>query len=652
MCGIVGLWRAEKNRNYTSELRDMTARLVHRGPDDSGTWVAKHLGLYLGHRRLSVLDLSDSGSQPMRINSGRYVIVFNGEIYNHLSIRKRIETRHNSRSWRGNSDTETLLVSIETFGLESTLAELEGMFAFALWDTKKNILILARDRFGEKPLLYRQDEAGISFASELHALRYAPGFKAEVDVRSVCDFLSFSNIPDPNTIYKDTHKLKPAHYLVFTNPRDRPAQRCYWSIDQIAISGTSNPLSGSIEEKKDEIKIQLENSIENCMISDVPMGAFLSGGIDSSVVAAIAARHSKGPLNTFTIGFDNQDFDEAPYARAVSKFLGADHHEQYIKSEDALDIVPKLCCIYDEPFSDSSQIPTLLLSRFARNDVTVALSGDGGDELFCGYSRYKQAETIWRSLNYLPDNIRMRLSNIFGAVLCKKSGKRKYRHSTNILSSRMDQACRLFNLLGDCSIDGINDYMIRHWKDTSDLVESATGRHRFNPGSLDGNLPDLSVMENAIDRWMLADFKRYLPGSILTKVDRASMYHSLEVRAPFLNSSLAEMMWHIPLGDKFRERENKYLLKSIGYDYIPKALLNRPKKGFGVPICSWLRGRLKGWASQLIYDELDKQGLLNKVTVVNMWEQHLDKTWDWSFYLWDVLMLTDWVRHNSEKTGQ
>jgi asparagine synthase (glutamine-hydrolysing) len=652
MCGIAGLIsaRVPAGEDLGEVARRMAERLRHRGPDDDGVWKDADAGVALSHRRLSIVDLSSAGHQPMLSGSGRYVLVFNGEIYNHLELRRELERE----KWRGHSDTETLLAAIEAWGLERALQRSVGMFAVALWDRRERILRLARDRLGEKPLYYGLQGGALLFASELKAMRVCPAFQGEVDRQSLMLFLQRKAIPAPFSIYRGIFKLMPGTVLALS-PADvaggkLPAPRPYWSLRQVAEAGQRAGFAGSDDEAGDELERLLRQSIAGQMVADVPLGAFLSGGIDSSTVASLMQAQSDRPVQTFTIGFHEQGYNEAEHARAVAAHLGTEHTDLYASPAQALAVIPRLRELYDEPFADSSQIPVFLVSELARRHVSVSLSGDGGDELFGGYTRHRWAPAVWRRARRLPRGLRIALAGAL-TVMPPASWDDVFRRLDIFLPRSWRQANpgdklhKLADVLAVRSPEEIYDAVAVHWKRPDDVIKVDAPPPVLPAGEdRDVALADLE------HRMMYLDSISYLPDDILVKLDRAAMGVSLETRAPFLDHRVVEFAWRLPLSMKIRGGRGKWLLRRVLDRHVPRALIERPKMGFGVPLDAWLRGPLLGWAESLLHESrLSAEGFFHPEPVRNMWREHLSGKRNRSYHLWDILMFQAWYSAAGQK---
>ncbi len=652
MCGIAGFWdvaaRLDAERAVAA-LDGMTHALRHRGPDDAGTYRVPDAGVWLGHRRLSVVDLSPEGRQPMASASGRYVIVFNGEVYNHGRLRPELVAA--GARFRGHSDTEVMLAAIERWGLDGAVQRFIGMFAFALWDRDARTLTLVRDRLGIKPLYYGWTGTMFAFASELKAFAALPGFDARVDRGALCLLLRHNCIPAPYSIYQGIHKLPPGTILQVDAAGAASSAavealaartRTYWSAADVAARGR---LDLSDQDAIGELDRLLRDAVALRMEADVPLGAFLSGGVDSSTVVALMQAQSTRPVETFSIGFHEHAHDEAKYANAVARHLGTEHHELYVSAQDALDVIPSLPTMFDEPFSDSSQIPTYLVSKLARRHVTVSLSGDGGDELFAGYTRYAWGVRLGRWLDAVPRPLRERLAH----SLRTRPGR--YEALAGSANRCLPRRLRVRNpgtktgllgwMLGASSMDARYQLLVSHWFDPASVV-----LHADDPSAalVAAHAPDLT---EPVERMMYSDLVGYLPDDILTKVDRASMAVSLEARVPLLDHRVVEHAWRVPLRQKLRDGESKWLLRQVLYQYVPRGLIDRPKKGFSVPIDGWLRGPLRGWAEALLdARRLREEGYFDPAPIRKMWTDHLAGRVREHHRLWDVLMFQAWLAQN------
>jgi asparagine synthase (glutamine-hydrolysing) len=630
MCGIAGFVLASTGLAAPDAvLRRMTDTLVHRGPDGSGYWFEREAGVGLGHRRLAIVDLSDAGRQPMFSQSKRFGVVFNGEIYNFQDLRTELEQI--GCRFRGRSDTEVMLAAFEHWGVDAAVRRFVGMFAIALWDATDRTLILIRDRLGKKPIYYGRVGQHFVFGSELKALRAFPGFAGDVDRNALTLYLRHNYIPSPWSIYRGVAKLPAGSLLrirVEPSGAAYDAPLVYWSVEQVFSSSSKSMLPDlAATDRADEL---LRKAVATRMIADVPLGAFLSGGIDSSLVVALMQAQSSRPVRTFSIGFREAAYDEAPYARAIAKHLGTDHTEVYLSADDALAVIPRLPHIFDEPFSDSSQIPTYLVSEAARRGVTVALSGDGGDELFCGYTRYMKWRKVWHNMQRVPRFARTAIARAiqhtpFGALRMSGLG-----HKFNKLSEI---------LLGN-DPSGVYLRFISHWLQPDRIV---IGGHEPLTVLNRGGGP--RGLDAFTDEMMKLDVLTYLPDDILVKVDRASMAVSLESRAPILDHRVVEFAAQLPLHQKLRGATTKWIVRRVLERYVPPRLFNRPKMGFGVPIDTWLRGPLRDWAEDLLGESRMRQdGYLDPVPVRRLWLDHQDRRRDSHYLLWDVLMFQSWLR--------
>ncbi|MEP0854540.1 asparagine synthase (glutamine-hydrolyzing) [Trichocoleus sp. DQ-U1] len=627
----------------------MSETLLHRGPDDGGAWADAAAGIALGHRRLGIVDLSPQGHQPMVSANGRYIIVFNGEIYNFLDLRRELERL--GHRFRGGSDTEVMLAAFTEWGLQQAVQQFNGMFAFALWDCQERVLHLCRDRLGEKPLYYGWMGKTLLFGSELKALKAYPHFHSEINRDALALFLRHNYIPTPYSIYQGIYKLPPATVLTWNGSETRSSPIPYWSAKQIAESGVTNSFAGSEAEAAEKLEALLQEAVKLRMVADVPLGAFLSGGIDSSTIVAMMQRVSSQPVKTFTIGFYENSYNEAAYAKAVAQHLGTDHTELYVTPEEALAVIPKLPTLYDEPFSDSSQIPTFLVSQLARGQVTVALSGDGGDELFGGYNRYFWGSKIWQLIGWIPSTVRQFAGDALTSLSPDKWNQ-AFSHIDSLLPAQLqhpnpgDKLHKLAEILAMPNPDAMYRGLVSHWKNPEVLVIGSREPSTVLTDSLNwAHLPSF------IQRMMYLDTVSYLPDDILVKVDRATMGVALEARVPMLDHRLVEFALRLPLSMKINNSGGKRLLRKILCKYVPRNLIERPKMGFGVPIDRWLRGSLRDWAEELLSSErLQREGFFNHQPIRQKWKEHLDgddsdglRQRNWQYYLWDILMFQSWL---------
>jgi asparagine synthase (glutamine-hydrolysing) len=641
MCGIAGFWHPNSQGRYDgpTALTRMTNTIFHRGPDDAGVW-DNGAGLLLGHRRLAIVDLSSAGHQPMESPTGRYVIVFNGEIYNFQALRKALDAAHRGPlPWRGHSDTEVMLAAFEHWGISETLRQLVGMFALAVWDRTRETLTLARDRIGEKPLYFGVKNGALLFASELQALNAHPSFDAEVSRDSLALLLKYAYVPAPRSIYEGIHKLPPGTWIELDRRAVESgtlgAPQSYWELPTAQYANGS-PLSDA--ETIDQLHELMRTTIREQMVADVPLGAFLSGGIDSTLIVSLMQSLSTQKVKTFTIGFDNPGYNEAEHAKAVAHHLGTDHTELYVTGTDALNVVPKLPDIYGEPFADSSQIPTFLVSQLARNHVTVSLSGDAGDELFGGYNRYQFLPKVWQKLNRIPGPVRR-----LAARMIETASPNRWDAIANGLNPIIpanlrvrlpgDKLHKLAGVMRHDTASHMYDHVVSQWQNASDVV-------------IGSSLSPITSFEGGdFASWMMRqDSLTYLPDDILAKVDRAAMAVSLETRVPFLDHRIVEFASTLPMSLKIRDGSTKWILRQLLYQYVPRELIERPKMGFGIPLHDWLRGPLRDWAESLLDSQrLAREGYFNPKAIRTVWERHLRGQGNFQQQLWPVLMFQAWL---------
>ncbi len=648
MCGIAGF--LEFTHQNPSELLRTTVKrmgntLRHRGPDDAGTWVDAYAGIALAHRRLSILDVSPAGHQPMLSGSGRFVIVYNGEIYNFQELGEELEKSNSAPPrFRGHSDTEVLLACFDRWGIEPTLPRLNGMFAFALWDRQERILYLGRDRLGEKPLYYGWMGGVFLFGSELKALRAYPGFDAEINRDSLALYLRHNCVPAPHSIYKRVQKLLPGTFLGVTSatlPDTAPIP--FWSLRQVAERGIAKPFRGSEAEAVEQFETLLRDAVRIRMLADVPLGAFLSGGVDSSTVTSLMQAQSTRPIKTFSIGLSETEYDEAKDAARVAQHLGTEHTELYVTPLEAMAVIPDLPTMYDEPFADSSQIPTFLLSRMARRHVTVGLSGDGGDEVFCGYTRHVWSSRIWKTISPMPRKLRRATAATLLSVP-PQGWESLFRVLGPFLPDAMKHRLpgqklhKLAGLLALPDLKSVYLALASHWNHPAAVVigaeEPATV---LTTASAWANLPEFT------QQMMFLDTLTFLPDDILTKVDRASMAVSLETRIPLLDHRIVEFAWRLPMTMKIRNGRGKWLLRQLLYRHVPRASIDRPKTGFSIPLDAWLRGPLREWAESLLGERrLRNDGFFHPQPIREKWAEHLSGKGGWQHHLWDILMFQAW----------
>lgn len=644
MCGIAGFLLREPNalaEMLEARARRMADTIAHRGPDSSGYYTDAVNGLALAQRRLAIIDLSPAGFQPMTSACGRYTIVYNGEVYNHEDLRPSLN--HYGIKWRGHSDTEVILEMCAHFGVASTVPQLIGMFAFALWDKEQHTLTLVRDRVGVKPLYWTDANGTFAFASELKAILAAEFLPRTVRPEAIADFLRQGYIQGTHSIWQNIHKLAPGHILTWHKNAAAPALEPYWDLRELWQQGASHPSKASEADLQKELHNLLRDAVKRRMLADVPLGAFLSGGIDSSLVVSLMQEQASAPVKTFTIGFHEAAYNEAEHAKAVAQHLGTDHTEFYLSEREALDVIPLLPDMYDEPFADHSQIPTYLVSKIARTQVKVALSGDGGDEFFGGYNRYTVALGLAKRLQRIPTPLR-KLGAATIQALTPESWSRLGRYLPHHLANDSklgDRLYKLKNALGDMAVDNYYGQIISHWTDPYGILQAST--EKAGPWWQSKNfIPNIT---DPLMRMQLLDALVYLPDDVMTKVDRASMATSLESREPLLDHRLIAFASHLPAHMKVRHGQGKWLLRQVLYQYVPTSLIDRPKAGFGVPIGQWLRGPLRDWAEDLLSTKaLAVDGIFQAAPIREKWQQHLSGQINWEFLLWDILMFQSWRR--------
>lgn len=646
MCGIAGFIAAPSLCDadaLRTRARAMADAIFHRGPDDGDVWIDAAARVALAHRRLSILDLSPAGHQPMRSACARYVIGYNGEIYNWAELRSELEAAGKAPAWRGHSDTEVLLAGIAAWGVEATLRRARGMFALALWDRAEKTLTLARDRIGEKPLYYGRVGDGFAFGSELKALRALPSSRFDTDPGALALMLRYGYVPAPYSIYRGLFKLPPGTLLRVTADCGFGEPEPWWRFAAVAQEGAANRRAVGDGEAVDALEAVLGAAIGEQMVADVPLGALLSGGLDSSMVVALMQARSARPVRTFTIGFAEGDYDEAAHAKAVARHLGTEHTELHVDPAQARDIIPRLPDIYDEPFADSSQIPTALVCALTRQHVTVCLSGDAGDELFAGYNRYFWATSLWRRLGRVPPGLRRALAGGLSAVPAG-TWNGVFGALGQLLPARLrvsnpgDKLHKLAEVIGAPSPEALYRELVSQWRGTLPLRSIA------EPPTLVADPGRWPVLPGFAERMMAVDTLSYLPDDILVKVDRAAMAASLETRVPFLDERVIDFAWHLPFHQKVRDGQGKWLLRQLLYRHVPRELVERPKQGFGVPIEHWLRGPLRDWGEDLLSPEaLAADGLLDPAPVRAMWQRHLSGR-NVQYALWNVLMYQAWRR--------
>jgi asparagine synthase (glutamine-hydrolysing) len=660
MCGIAGFATTGPDRDADAMASAVMAQadaIAHRGPDDRGSWVDAAAGIALGHRRLSIVDLSPQGHQPMVSHDGRLVIVFNGEIYNHREIRADLERSGQSpECWHGQSDTEVLLEAFAMRGVEAALRATVGMFALALWDRRLRRLVLARDRIGEKPLYYGYAGGTLLFGSELKALTAHPEWSGEIDREALTAYLRFGYVPRERAIYRGVHKLLPGTHVAFSRDdiakRRMPAPEAYWSAAAAIEAARRDPFRGDEREAVDELERVLGASVRAQMVADVPLGAFLSGGIDSSTIVALMQSQSNRAVRTFSIGFFEEDYNEAEHAKSVARHLGTEHTELYVTPQEAQAVIPRLPYLYDEPFADSSQIPTFLVAALARRHVTVSLSGDAGDELFAGYNRYVLGRRAWSRVERIPRILRVAIASAI-ASLSPSTWNRVFR----TLEPALPKSARV-SLAGDklhklATLLSLPDAEAFYLGLVSQITEPrAVALQDVEAPSVFTQREHWPVLPELIERMQYLDLVSYLPDDILVKVDRAAMGVSLETRVPMLDHRVVELAWRMPLDLKVREVGGKHVLRELLHRYVPRELFDRPKKGFGVPIDQWLRGPLRDWAEALLDPaRLRREGLLRPEPIRARWDEHLSGNRNWSYWLWTVLMFQAWLDSPASPTA-
>jgi asparagine synthase (glutamine-hydrolysing) len=646
VCGLAGILTRNPGPDHEVGLERMTATLAHRGPDGSGLWRDAEAGIHLGHRRLAVIDLTEEGRQPMISAGGRYVIVFNGEIYNHPELGRELADL--GHAFRGTSDTEVLLAALDQWGLDATLARCVGMFAFALWDRRERVLALARDRLGEKPLYYGWMGSSFLFGSELKALRAHPAWRGEIDRDALAGFMRYSAVPAPASIYRNVRRLLPGSYLTVdekTAPGTLPDPVVYWSVGGATTAGRAAPFAGGEPEAVEELDVLLRRTIRGQMLADVPIGSFLSGGIDSSAITAIMQSLSPRPVRTFCVGYQEAGYDESASATAVARHLGTDHLNLMVTPQEAREVIPDLPRIWDEPFADSSQIPTYLVSRLTRAHVTVGLTGDGGDEVFGGYNRHLWGRRIWRRASRYPLPLRRAAAAALGGP-SPRTWNALFGAGGAVLPASLRLRLpgeKIHKLAGVLDADGYQDMyqrLIATWRHPAEVVIGS----RF--ADLPSLIPAADPAMDIAEYMMVNDMRTYLANDILVKLDRAGMAVSLETRTPYLDHRVVEFALSLPLPMKIRDGVGKRILRQVLHRYVPDELVNRPKMGFGVPIDDWLRGPLRPWAEDLLSESrLRADGYLDPVPIRALWQEHLSRRKNRHHCLWNVLMFQAWLDH-------
>jgi asparagine synthase (glutamine-hydrolysing) len=640
MCGIFALFGEVA---LSKDAQNGLDSLVHRGPDGSGSWTDPVDQIYLGHRRLAILDISENGHQPMGSDCGRYMVTYNGEIYNHLEIRETLRSDNCNHKWLSTSDTETLVAAIQHWGVQDAISNFNGMFAFSVWDSKRKELTIVRDRLGEKPVYYGQSENGFVVGSELKVFDSISDWPKVINRNALASFIRHGYVCSPQSIFENIKKIKPGHYVKISGfGKNVSKQIPYWSLTDIVTMQSTDAGKFSEADAISELDKTLSHSVKIRMQSDVPLGAFLSGGIDSSLIVALMQKQSEAKIKTFAIGFDDAEFNEAHHAKLVAQHLGTDHNELYVTPQQARDVIPKLPHIYDEPFADSSQIPTFLVSELAKSKVTVALSGDGGDELFCGYNRYNLGYEAWKKFRYTPLRLRLLL-----AATIRRTPVSAFRVLNTFLPQRLKSSVisdKMLKLADILTLPNANEFyyaLISVSNDPTTIVLNSVE----DVSIIDGEI----YSDNSLDfreKMMLWDSLAYLPDDILTKVDRASMAVSLEGRAPFLDHNLVELAWKLDVSLKSKDHVSKWILKQVLYKYVPQDLVDRPKMGFGIPIEHWLKGPLMEWADDLLSPyRLRQEGYFDADRVLNMWNEHKSGKRRWHYVLWNILMFQAWLEN-------
>lgn len=653
MCGIAGFL---DQRNYLQPqdsrrvLKKMGDAISFRGPDSSGIWSDSSNKIYLAHQRLAILDLSKAGHQPMQSFSSRYCITYNGEIYNHLELRTQLMKDFKYNSWAGFSDTETLLAMIEHYGLHNTLSKIDGMFAFAVWDDFERKLFLCRDRFGEKPIYFTSSNhlpGFFIFGSELSALKAHPKFNAQINKDALNQYIQLGYVPNSHCIFAGVSKLKPGSYITIDPDSVEIREYIYWDANYVALKSRQNPYKGNFQDATNELESLLIKKVSNQMISDVPLGSFLSGGIDSSLITAIMQSQSIKPIKTFTIGFDEKDWDESTHANLVAKALGTNHSEDRVTFKEAMSVIPSLSEIYSEPFADASQIPTHIVSKTAKKNVVVALTGDGGDEIFCGYQRYHINQKIWNVIKFFPSSLKHSLVKHIDTMPIEKLD-RFYNWISRMIpllpniSRPGDKIKKGLNLVNQGSFSNLYVNSQKLWSISNSIYASSP------PEDYSLLFDQLDSSFNNIEQAMLFDILRYLTDDILVKVDRAAMSVSLETRAPLLDHEIYSFAWSLPFAYKYKNGNGKRVLKNILYKYVDKNILERPKMGFGVPVGEWIKEPLKDWAINLLDPELIReQGNFCPNAIQRVWQEHQTGARNWQNQLWTILMFQSWYKNFS-----